>query len=240
MISEIKHILDPSCPWYPLKVLRLPKVKWCEEQLCAWIEEPANAWSNLGYILLGLLMWHLGRDLKSRALKFYGPASIIVGVGSFVYHASNNFIFQIFDFFGMYVFCYLLIFINLERLGKKVIKKSFKLYWGVVLLTTFITVVADFTKIPIQGLVFVLILAIITTELLAKKKSTTTYKMLNFYLSVIFMLIAAIFSVLDHQRLLCDPTDHFVQGHAIWHMFGSFALLFSFFHHRQFDNALSS
>ena len=240
MEQRAEHVLNPQCPWYDLKAIRLPNVKWCEQQLCGWIEEPANAWSNLAYILLGMLMVRLSRGLRSKALRFYGPASMIVGLSSGIYHASNNFILQVFDFFGMYVFCYLLILINFQRLGKEVIKKSFALYWTLVLGTTALTVAADFANIPIQGLVLVLIVVILATEFRVKATTKRPYKMRNFFISAALMLIAATFSFLDHKRIMCDPNDHIIQGHALWHVGSALALLFSFLHHKQFDQDLAA
>ncbi len=238
MEQRAEHVLNPQCPWYDLKAIRLPNVKWCEQQLCGWIEEPANTWSNLAFVILGIVMLRLARGLNSRALRFYGPASIIVGLSSGIYHASNNFIMQVFDFFGMYVFCYLLILINIQRMGKEVIKNSFSLYWTLVLATTAGTVAADFAHIPIQGVVLVLIVAIVGTEFRVKAITKRPYKMRNFFISAAFMFTAAIFSFLDHKRIMCDPTDHMIQGHAIWHTLSAIGLFFSFQHHKQFDSDL--
>ncbi len=230
--------LDPSCPWYSLKSLRLPKVKWCEDQLCSWIEEPANTWSNLGYILAGVVMWQLSKNLKSRPLRFYGLAGVLVGSCSFIYHASNSFFLQLFDFFGMYLFIYLLIFVNLERIGRSVIRNSFGPYFATVTGSTLLTLAVDYTAFPIQGLILGLILVVIATEILAVKKSKTPVKLHWFLLSFFFISLGAVCSVLDVKRIACDPFNHVLQGHALWHVFGSFALFFSFLHHRPFDQSL--
>jgi hypothetical protein len=236
--ASIHHVLDPACPWYPLKKVRLPHVKWCEEQLCAWVEEPANTWSNLGYILLGVLMWRMARGLKSRCLRFYGPASVVVGVSSLVYHASNNFILQVFDFFGMYVFCYLLIMINLLRLGRWTTAHPFRRFWLWTLATTAGTVALDDTGMPIQGIVLLLVFVIIGTEVACRRRAGPTYRLTYFFLSMALMGIALVFSILDHERILCDPQNHWLQGHALWHLIAAVALLASFIHHRQFDAEL--
>ena len=232
--------LDPSCPWYSLKSLRAPKIKWCEDQLCSWIEEPANTWSNLGYVLAGILMWRLSRDLKSKPLRFYGPAGVLVGACSFIYHASNAFVMQLFDFFGMYLFIFLLIFVNLERLGKRVIRNSFGPYFATVTSATLLTLAVDFTSFPIQGLILGLILVVIATEVLAFRRSPKRFKMHWLFLSFFFISLGAVCSILDIKRISCDPFNHVVQGHALWHIFGSLALFFSFLHHRQFDEELAS
>ena len=109
--------LTPGCPWWALSELRLPNVDWCEAQRCSWIVEPANTWSNLAYLIVGLALWWIARGSSSRQLRFFGPAALIVGFSSGIYHASYTFVLQILDFFAMYVFCYLLITLNLRRLG---------------------------------------------------------------------------------------------------------------------------
>ena len=107
--------LPQGCPW---SGWMLPNLKWCEENLCAWVTAPANTWSNLAYIALGLLMWREARRMGSAPLRIFGPASIVVGVFSLVYHASYTFFFQFFDFIGMFVFCFVLIVLNWRRLGR--------------------------------------------------------------------------------------------------------------------------
>jgi len=196
------------------------------------------AWSNLGYIAVGLIMIALSKNLKSRPLRFFGYGAIIVGLSSLAYHVSNSFALQIFDFFGMYVDCYLLLFINLQRLGKNVLKGSFKKYWAAVTLTTALTVAFDFTTFPIQGLVFVLILGIVATEFMNWKAKKSPYSLGFFFASLVSMTIAISCSILDVKRVFCNPMDHLIQGHALWHWFGSIAMLFSFLHYRQFDRQL--
>ncbi|NDF14431.1 hypothetical protein EB061_03810 [bacterium] len=234
-----RHVLDPSCPWYDLRSLRLPKIKWCEEQLCSWVIEPANTWSNLGYILIGFLMMQLGKNHKSRALRLYGPAGVAVGVFSLIYHASVSFALQLFDFLGMYLFCYLLIFVNLERLGRRVIRNSLGPYLATVGTTTAVTMAVDVTDFPIQGLVLILIGVVFGTELLIRIRRGSTYSMKNFWISAAFIGAAAACSLADVKRFHCDPSNHWLQGHAMWHVLGSIALLFSYFHHRQFDEDLA-
>ena len=50
--------LPPGCPWSGFTP---PNVDWCEEELCAWIVNPADTWSNLAYVVLGLFMWWAAR-----------------------------------------------------------------------------------------------------------------------------------------------------------------------------------
>jgi hypothetical protein len=45
------------------------------------------------------------------------------------------------------------------------------------------------------------------------------------------------FSASDVTRKFCDPTNHWLQGHALWHLFGAVALYFSLHYYHQFYDA---
>lgn len=236
MRGEVR--LDPGCPWYSLSELRLPNVDWCELQRCAWVVEPANTWSNLAYVAVGLALFWLARRSRSDHLRFFAPAAILVGVASGIYHASYTFVLQILDFLGMYVFCYLLITLNLRRLGSLAAGDWRRRFWQLVLATTALTVVLDFLAVPIQGLVFILIVAIVATELWIRWRAPDTP--LHFFALAIGLISAgAVFSVLDVTRTWCDPTHPFLQGHALWHVLSALCLLAAWFHYRQFDRELA-
>ena len=229
--------LQPGCPWYELSEMRIPNVKWCEPQQCSWVVEPANTWSNLGYIIVGLLLLNAAKNSKSKILKFFGPAALIVGFSSFVYHMSYTFAFQIFDFLGMYVFCYMLLALNGTRLGAIKKTQQMKLLWAATFVTTIATVVADFANIPIQALVFVLILIIATSEFVIHARNKN-YSLKYFGMAMSSMIVAATFSFLDVSRIWCHPENKVLHGHAIWHMFGALALGLLFLHYRQFESEI--
>ena len=83
--------VEPGCPW---EHWTRPNVKWCEDNLCAWITAPANTYSNLLYIFFGLRMIAEARRQKSTTLMMFGPASILTGVSSLVFHASYTYVGQ--------------------------------------------------------------------------------------------------------------------------------------------------
>ena len=106
--------LAPGCPWSGFTP---PNVNWCEEELCSLIVNPADTWSNLVYVVLGLFMWYVARRAGRSDLRLFGPASIAVGVFSFAYHASYTWLLQFFDFVAMFLFCFTVIARNASRLG---------------------------------------------------------------------------------------------------------------------------
>jgi hypothetical protein len=74
-----------TCPWSGWDP---PALSFCEAALCAWIKTPANTWSNLAFIFVGIYI--LIHEIKQRRLDLigYGPMCMGVGVFSFLYHAS--------------------------------------------------------------------------------------------------------------------------------------------------------
>lgn len=223
--------LEPGCPWEPLSSFWLPNVRWCEAQLCSVVVEPANTWSNLAYVVAGLVLLWLGARWRDRTLRIFGAAEIVVGVCSFVYHMSFSGVLQVLDFFGMYVFTNLLLGLNLVRLGVLPRRRFWPVYVASVLALTALTVALRFTPFPIQGIVFVLILGIVATEL--RQRTAPPAGRRWFYASLATLSVAAGFSAADVTGAFCDPENHFVQGHAIWHLLGAISLVFAAFFYRR-------
>jgi hypothetical protein len=230
--------LEPGCPWYELSEAAPPNVKWCEENLCSYVTAPANTWSNLGYVLVGVVFWQLARNSGSKAIRGFGPAALTVGLTSGVYHASYNFYTQLLDFFGMFVFCYLLIVLNLRRMGAIAQERMTRVFWGAVLVSTGLVVVFERLSIPYQSIVLLLILAVVATEALIRRRQRRVYTLRYFYGAVGLIAAGAVCSALDVTGVWCDPKDHLIQGHAIWHLFGAGSLLSAFFHYRQFEKSI--
>jgi hypothetical protein len=226
--------LQPGCPWEPVSSIWLPNVRWCEAQLCSVVVEPANTWSNLAYVFAGLALLWLGARRGVRTLRIFGAAEIVVGVCSLVYHMSFSGILQVLDFFGMYVFTNLLLALNLVRLGRLSQRRFWPIYGASVVALTALTVALRFTAFPIQGIVFVLILAIVATEFMQRSRAGLDRRF--FFASLAALTVAAGFSAADVTGAFCDPNDHFVQGHAIWHVLGATSLVFAAFFYRQFPD----
>lgn len=229
--------IPPGCPWHDLSQYGLPNVNWCEETLCAVVNEPANAYSNAAYLVVAVLMWRLGLALRASTLHRFAPAAALVGFVSFVYHASNTYVTQVFDFLGMFVFCYLLLLLNAERLGWLTLRGARRVMPLCVLASTALTAAVAPLGFPIQSLIGILILCIIATELLLRRRSA--YPLRYFGLSFLLLAAGAACSVIDVSRRMCEPSNHVLQGHAVWHVLSALSLLAAFLHYRQFDAELA-
>lgn len=206
--------LDPSCPWEGLVQAYPPNVKWCEAPLCSWVREPANTWSNLAYIAVGLwLLWRGRRE--GRLTTMFGAASGVLGVCSGIYHASTTFLTQMLDFAAMYTYAGLPLLLNLRRLGLAGGSLVRTCVLGVVSLTA-ITPLVHKAGLPIQGIVGLLILGILVSEAVLARRGPAPRGW--FWASLGLLTLAGLASVLDVTRLACDPHNHWLQGHAVWHL----------------------
>jgi len=225
----------PSCPWYEItEKTGAPNIKWCEETLCQWISEPALTWSNLGYLIVGLVVLYLGIKNKHNAhMKQFGPIIFFMGAMSFFYHQSNFYGSQILDFVGMFFFVGWAIGMNLIRLGKI---KSNQLVWFNLSLASVYTVAMHamyVTDIKFQVIVLISGFIILATEFMARNVVKVKY---GWFITTILVLIVAFgFSISDGQRIWCDPTQHgwFSQGHAMWHWVAAIGMLTIYFHYSQ-------
>lgn len=226
-----------SCPWYPAaELLGAPNVKWCEETLCHWVSEPANTWSNVLYLLVAFYIWWSANKTKQKELIWLGPAMFIMGTFSLVYHMSNNYLTQIFDFIGMYAFVFWLIVLNFRRLEWVSREKQIHLMVGLSTACTILIHLMYITHTRFQMIIALAVVVILITEYLCFKKSEKKIKYKMLTTGFVLILIAQAFSLMDLARveLICDPQNHWFQGHAAWHIIGAIGLTFAYKHWEQF------
>ncbi len=230
--------MTPGCPWHALAEYGPANVKWCEQRLCAWVNEPANAWSNVAFVVVALVILIMGRGKTASGMtglmRWFAPLAALRGACSFVYHASNVWLTQVFDFLGMYLFCCLLLGLNVVRLGWLTERALPRVYVGTALGLTVLTAGIVRVGAPIQGIVFVLIVATVITEGLCRRRARERYGLGGFFAALGLMAAAIVCSLLDVTRVWCDPADHFLQGHAAWHVLSALSLLPAYVHYRQF------
>jgi len=228
------ELLAPGCFWYDLYTNYPPNVNWCEQELCGYIIEPSNTWSNIFYFILAIAIFL--RCRKEGLPQYFSVATILMGGLSFLYHLSLNFFSQFLDFLGMYIFLCLICVVNISRYREQVLKKTtsfLKYYVSSVFVLSIFTVIFYFISIPYQILVLGLGGFILALEYKLMDKFTLE-KYRNVLLGVSFLVVAISFSIADVTRTWCNPHNHIVQGHALWHLFSSIGLWFVFCYFRKF------
>lgn len=225
----------PGCPWHSITEAQgAPNIKWCEETLCQWVSEPANTWSNLGYLIVALLITFIAfKNNHNKSLKQFGPIIFFMGAMSFFYHQSNFYGSQILDFIGMFFFVGWAMGMNLIRLGKMKEKFLIPFNLSVAIVLTIIMHVMYITGVKFQMLVLFAGFFILTTEIMAQKKLKSDVRW--FWVSIAILVLAFSFSISDGQRLWCVPENHgwFSQGHALWHWTAAIAMFTIYKHYSQ-------
>ncbi|GAB4424320.1 MAG: hypothetical protein OHK0011_04880 [Turneriella sp.] len=226
-----------TCPWHDWAAKTgAPNIKWCEETLCAWISEPANTWSNLGYLIAGAAIFYLAKRKKHDfALKLFGPIVFFMGLMSLVYHMSNFYLTQVLDFVGMFFFVGWAIAMNLARMGKLRENQILIMIPGLAAVLTGILHLMYLVGIRFQVLVLIAAVVIIATEYAARPQSTPKATYRWFAATLALLSVAFSFSIVDGKRLWCDVSAHgwFSQGHAIWHWIASVAMFTFYLHYAQ-------
>jgi len=212
-----------------------PTITYCEENLLnSFITQPANSLSNLAFFVIGIYIYLINKKAKRKHLflEFFGILVVILGLFSFIYHATYTFLGQILDLSSMFLLIAYLISFNLHRLHPKfyTLKFSFSLFILLSLLgisgVYFIKTLNGF-NIGILIFIFYLLFAVF---LLLELKIHRKFKPYNLrYLIIGFIIFGISHGIwfLDYMRVWCDPeTFHFVNGHALWHIGSAISLIY--------------
>ena len=232
------HMITPlkvGCPW---STWARPNVKWCEHNLCAFVTTPANTWSNMLYCFFAWVMW---KEAKGRRhLQLFAVASMMVGVTSFAYHASYTKFFQFFDFVGMFCFCMASITLNARRNGYCQKHRVMHFYTiGVGLCTAAFLMIATLS-LPVQVTVVALIAITggqeyrLQTSAIYAQNPHMRPSMQHFYSAFVLLFVAFGCSMADLTRVWCNPDNHVMNGHSMWHILTSIVLYLLFKYHKQF------
>jgi hypothetical protein len=224
--------LPAGSPWSGWS---LPDIKHCEANLGGWIAAPANTWSNLAYVGVGL--WILRRSRRGGALSAagLGPVSIAVGATSFLFHATYTFAGQVLDYAGMFLLLGWALARALIRLDLASENGALR-FWGGLFAASMAALFAfRAAGWGIQTIVLIQALALAALEirLLLVKRDAPSYG--AFCLMQFLLLAAYACWHLDHTDFACRP-DSPLQFHAIWHVLTAGAFVAAWRFHEGVDS----
>ena len=217
------------CPWDFLT--HVPS-EFCEESLCGWVRQPANTWSNVGFLIVAWLILREAKRDGAPHLKGLALVAFVTALGSAFYHASETFIGRVADYSGMFLGASYMLAVNVRRLThwRPLIIRA--IFWGscVGLLGTMIvrpdlatTLYIAETGICCVGLELVLYI---------QKGRSIRYRWLLWYWGLFFVAYAIWIADLHH--VLCIPGNHILTGHGVWHLLDAWALLVLYRYYTQF------
>ena len=213
------NALPNQCPWTEFEPSTL---RWCEAQLCAWIREPANTYSNLAFILAGAWILFHYRDAVTRHVRLLGYFSIVLGFMSGLYHASGTFFGEHLDFSSMFLLSAFFVSANSARLWDWHLRK-----FRIVALAILFVSMAVLAQVKQAGIALFSIQIYTAMGLEAymwwKKRGLIHYRSLL----VAYALLGVAYAIwwLDKLKIVCDPDIHFISGHAVWHVLNGCAVV---------------
>lgn len=209
---------------------------FCEAARGGPIEQISNTYSNLGFVLIGLLIVFTAKrdekNLMGSSLTYpisYGVTVIAIGAGSFFYHGSLTEIGRWFDWFGMYLYASFIILYNLSRLRRL---SGVQFIIAYIIANLILAYIIFSTAPAIRQQIFGLLIAItlvLETIIRFKVKPQVTSKFL--YGALGCLVAAFAIWILDSTRVLCAPTS-LLQGHAAWHILDAIAAGLMFIYYR--------
>ncbi len=217
-----------SCPWADFAP---GTIRFCEDRVCGWVTEPANAWSNVAFFVMGFYLLARAAKQKRAPLYLVGATSLLVGIGSFLFHTSGTFIGEFLDLSAMYFISALMLTMEARRIWTMTLPKlviCFALLSGGSM-----ALVLLFHKIGI--VVFGVQVALVYAVNIGWKfrRTASVDHRYAFWLGGTFAGALGIWS-LDLTGVMCEPKNHFFNGHSAWHVLTALCLYFFYRHHEQF------
>lgn len=207
--------------------------------------QPANAWSNAGFVLIGLLVLfdagsrrgtgRMGRE--PRAAWLYGAVAVFLGIGSFAFHGSMRAWGGYLDVLSMHAFVAYVLAYDLDRIHQWTWSR-FAAWFG-SLLTVFAALIALLPPEHGKTLFGALVVLILVIEAAVSFPALRPWsevrlepRRMPWFWAGLGLFVGAwvIWSLSRTGGVWCDP-DSLLQGHAVWHLLtaasvGAFYLYF--------------
>lgn len=200
--------MSDLCPWDGLPP---GTVSFCEARLCAWVAEPANAWSSLAYVLMALYMLRAPARSGGWAVII---AQLIIGVGSFFFHSTGSFAGELVDQTGMYLLSALVLVEAAAGPRGWSNHQRAAVYAGLVIGSTLLNLGVRPIGIPLFALQLVIGLGWQIRQ--GHRAPEPRYRL--FALALGTFLVSFVIWALDISGIVCDPNRHWLSGHAVWHV----------------------
>lgn len=207
------------CPWDGFAPAT---ISFCEARLCAAIAEPANAFTSLSKTLVGL--WLIPRAWRRGlpALWAIVAAALLQGPLGFALHATGAFWGEALDVSGMFLISATLLSFALARRFTWTTPQLIGRWLTLVAVSVATLLLVPRSGIPVFAAQVVVWLAL---ELSAPR-SPASRRWLAWMIGC--FLAGFGFWLADKTRLVCDPDNHLVNGHALWHLATSACLALFF------------
>jgi hypothetical protein len=227
--------------WRPATCM--PDRCFCEPIQRGAIRQPVNTWSNLGFILVGLtVIVSAAHDRCQRSLPgalnpmrtqfvypaVYGIATLLIGIGSIFYHSSLVFVGQTMDVISIYLLASFMVIYSLFRAGWINPRAFVATYIPLNITLGYMAINWPVTR---RYIFVVLLLAVLVTEVVVRRRTRSTMKLSFFYAALVTLFAACACWIVDITGTVCLPNSWF-QGHAMWHVLMAATIGFVYLYYR--------
>ena len=196
-----------------------PIFYFCERGVEGLISEPSSVMSLLPTFLLGIYIFVNAKGKFKTKEIFLALTVLYVAIGSGIMHTINTPLTRVLDGSSMILLVsYLTLLIYPINTIGKVIFITYNIIANIFL----------FTNPKIALILFIINTIFLIINLLKNKKSKS-------YLtnSLIFFTLGFLFWLTDTTKFLCNPNNHIVTGHAIWHISIAVGIYFTYRYFKQ-------
>lgn len=218
------------CPWSSWTPAA---ADFCEASLCAWIRQPANTWSNIGFIIGGVVLFWMTSREGWRHMRLLAYASVATGIGSAFFHASETWVSVAGDYLGMYMGSAFMLACCLRRWtgASQTVGQVF--FWTYTAVTMGI-LLYDHTQARMVYMAGGLVCMVSDTGLLIRDRKKMVFR---WYLVLwVLFIVAGVLWAKDGNGSWCNPDNHVINGHAAWHLINAAALVVLALYYEQFHS----
>ncbi|MDB4937104.1 MAG: hypothetical protein JWP87_4076 [Labilithrix sp.] len=201
--------MPPSCPWTWLEPATS---RFCEDAVCGYVREPANTWSNVGFVACGLWMLRCA-PTAPRLVRRFAWVALFLGVGSAAFHATRTYLGGLLDTAGMQATAAFLIAANMRRLFPA--RSDMRTFWSLAAIGTLAAIAFEAHERTIYG-VEMATAGLLELAILRRSGPWRAHRWLAWSWAT-FIPGYALWWV-DVNRVVCSPAAHVVNGHAAWHL----------------------
>lgn len=228
-MSSLNPLNYNQCPW---DNYAQATIQFCESQQCSWVVKPAETWSNIGFVIAGILILRACQREKTNHLRVMGWVGIILGICSGLFHATGTFWGEYLDVGSMILFTTVGFAYNLRRWFGFDHRRMLAVYLGTVGLCLTLMLIIRPIGIPLFGILFATA-ALVELRLYfkfpARRPDYTYFKAMT----ATFLIVWSVWW-LDILKIVCNPHNHWFNGHAFWHLGCALCLYFVYRFYSQF------
>ncbi|EMI57006.1 ceramidase domain-containing protein [Rhodopirellula sallentina] len=197
------------------------RMQFCEATLDGPIAHPADTWTNIGPVIAGIvILLHAKRPLA----KLLGGAALWTGIASGYFHASNTILGETLDLSGMFMF--ILAIAALQQQRARPNHPGSSMLMGLVVLGTLILTVLSSISTAFASPMFAAIVVVVVIRGLYDQKLTPWA-----YAMVVTFLVAWGFWWLDFLHIVCNPNNHILTLHGMWHLLNGLVFWLAYRHY---------